>query len=281
MSGDVYSMELAGGGSVAQIADIALAGAGPTVIQGEDLGKAHAFLVPQGYQLTVKDFAEYLPTPRRAAGRRRVVRDEKDLVRLCEELGAHPTVYADPVTRSVVAILNDDVDKDSPGWRDDTITLGLVETEEWKAWKAANGELFPQEAFAEFIEDWRRTVVDPDDATMLEIAQTLHATVGVKAKSSRRLRDGNRQVQWEESTTTTAGDDGKVEIPEVFTVALVPWKGRDVTPIKMQARLRIRLNGGNVLLGFKLVDVDARMDEAFEALLAPIRDSLPVVMGTP
>lgn len=280
-SSDEFEGELVGHSHVTDVAALAFMAKEPHVVQPGDYGKPHAFVVPAGCDVVVDDFSERLPRPERGTPGTRVVRDEKDLIKLAEEIGEHPVVYADPVTQSVVCVLNDDVDEATPGWRDQRVQLGLVETDEWKAWKKANGSMMPQSEFAEFIEDWRRTISNPDDATMLEIAQTLHATSNVRAKSARRLRDGQRKIEWDEDTTTTAGEDGKVEIPEVFEIAVVPWKGRDVTPLRMTARLRIRLNGGNVMLGFKLNDVDARMEEAFNSLLEPIRDKLDVVSGTP
>ncbi|HMM95285.1 DUF2303 family protein [Phycicoccus sp.] len=278
---DEFESELVGQSNVTDVAALAFMAKEPTIADPQDYGKPHAFVVPAGCELVIDDFADRKPRPDRGTPGTRVVRDEKDLIKLAEDLGEHPVVYADPVTQSVVCVLNDDVDEATPGWRDQRVQLGLVETDEWKAWKSANNNLMTQADFAEFIEDWRRTIVNPDDATMLEIAQTLHATSHVRAKSARRLRDGQRKIEWDEDTTTTAGEDGKVEIPEVFEIAVVPWKGRDVTPLRMTARLRIRLNGGNVMLGFKLNDVDARMEEAFNSLLDPVRDKLTVVSGTP
>lgn len=280
MSTETFT-ETLGEGSVTAIADLAVAASEPYVVDSH-AGFPHAFLVPDGSSLVVKTFEEHADRPARAKGRAVMVRDEGSLTDLAKALGPNPRVYADPVTQSIVCILNDDENADLHGWRDSRITVELVQTAEWSAWMENNGKLLPQAAFAEFIEDHYGTILNPSAADMLEIAQSLEASTGLRVKSSQRLRDGQRKLVYEEETQARAGFDGELTIPEQLEIALVPWRGRGDVPIPMIARLRFRTAGGNVTMGYKIVDLERTIERAFQDIVTTITDAgIEVITGKP
>lgn len=276
-----FTEEYGDGITVTAIADLAVAASEPYVVEPDTGGKPHAFVIPDGHTLHVEDFGKYGARPARSVSHV-TVRDEGSLIALCRDLGTRPRVYADPVNQAIVAILNDDEDPGTAGWRDNRVTIQLVQTEEWKAWIAKNGELMPQREFAEFIEDHFRAIVNPDAATMLEIAQSLEATSHLRVKSSQRLRDGQRKLVYEEDTQARAGAEGDLEVPETLEIALVPWRGRGDTRIPMTARLRFRTTGGNVTMGYKLVDLEGIVEEAFREITDAITAAgIEVITGKP
>lgn len=280
---DTYMEEIEGDSNLVQsAAALGTVLAGPTVITPEDAGKPHVFVVPDGYKVKTETFEEHGARPARAKGRTIVVRDEDSLIALAKRTGPHPVVYADPVNQSIVCILNDDVTEDTPGWRDSRVSVELVQTGEWQAWVANNGKFLPQAAFADFIEDHYRTIVHPSAADMLEIAQSLEASTGLRVKSSVRLRDGQRKIVYEEDTTARAGFDGELTIPEEIAVELVPWRGRDDVPIPLTARLRFRTGGGNVTMCYIINDLDRAIERAFGDITAKITDAgIEVITGRP
>lgn len=260
----------------AVVRDLAVAAVAPH----ELLPGLRAFVLPDNSRVHLVDTEEFEGAPRRPAGRTLTVRDEASLIALCAELGTRVRVYADPVARVLTAVLNDDVDGSTPGWRDLRVTLGLVHTVEWKRWTDHDGKLLPQREFAEHIEECLSDIVEPVGADMLEIAQTLEATTRANFRSSVRLTDGQRQFLYNEDTSASAGQSGELVIPETFVLALRPWKGRGGR-FRVEARLRYRVTDEGLRLGYRLIDIDKILDAAFQEILDEITaHELDVIIGT-
>lgn len=262
-----------------------------------------AFVVPAGGSVAVIDRAtdEHRQlaglNPRRSVAGTITVRDETSLIELVRRAGRDDStvVYADPVTRQVVAVLDDDWDArggDSGGtadggelfgWRNRRLQLALVHTPEWRRWADLDRKMIPQQTFAEHIEESLEEIRVPSAADMLEVAQSLQANMGVQFQSGVRLRDGQRQFTYREETQGTAGRNGTLEVPDEFELALVPWQGRSSAPFVVKARLRYRIGASGLSIGYVLVDVERILRTAFEEdVVAPIREAgLTVVHGTP
>lgn len=114
----------------------------------------------------------------------------------------------------------------------------------------ANGKMMPQGAFAEHIEDGLDEIADDGAAMMLELAQTFHANTGVAFKSSTILASGQRQIQYEETTTAKAGQKGDITIPQEFVIGLAPFEGSDA--YRVRARFRFAVRDGSLSIGYKL-----------------------------
>ncbi|HEY6012670.1 MAG TPA: DUF2303 family protein, partial [Candidatus Limnocylindrales bacterium] len=179
------------------VIDAATAAALPTIVEP---GQVAAFVVPPGGGLaylsrdTDEDRRREGLGPAISQAGTTVVRDESAIVTLAERWG-HPQsvlVYADAVSRKVTAVLDDDPGGGQYGWRDRRVQLDLVHTPEWVRWAAIDGKLLSQVDFAEHVEACLEDIRSPSAADMLEIAQTLEATVDVTFRSGVRLRDGQR-----------------------------------------------------------------------------------------
>jgi uncharacterized protein YfdQ (DUF2303 family) len=108
-----------------------------------------------------------------------------------------------------------------------------------------------QEDFAEHVEDGLDEIVDPDGAYMLELAQTFHAHTNVEFGQAVVLASGERQFTYVENTSAQAGKRGELTIPKELKLGIAPFEGTQ--PYKVIARLRYRLQGGTLKLGYKLV----------------------------
>lgn len=152
-------------------------------------------------------------------------------------------------------------------------TVVLRRTPEWQAWLDGQG-LGPQVRFAERIEDGLPEIADPAAATMLEIAQTFHAATSATFQSGNRLTDGRTQFAYLEDVKASAGSKpGTVEIPETFTIVVRPFIGAE--PYKVTARLRYRLKGGELTIGYTLVRPNEVELDAFRAVASVVQDGLP------
>ncbi|MFG2780783.1 DUF2303 family protein [Streptomyces prunicolor] len=189
-------------------------------------------------------------------------------------------VYSDVEDLSVTAVLDAHA-ADEPGFGDHRLTLSLRPTRAWTDWLKLDGLLVDQDKFANFLEDHIHHLVEPDAATMLEIAQSIKATTKAEFQSSSRLQSGERKFSYVEDTKASAGTKGDLAIPEVFKIAVPPFEGADV--YSMTARFKYRTDRGQLALGFKLEQPEERIKAAFADVLGEIANgvSTPILNGTP
>lgn len=220
--------------------------------------------------IQVRDLEKHLDEPNQARGMA-TVHTPADFIALTNRLSNidHTTAWANVESGTITAVINDHATWDQPGWRDHTAHLVLQQDEDWKRWVQRDNRLSSQADFSQFVEDVFHTVVDPDAATMLEVSRTMRAATRVDFSQATRLDNGDVQLRYEETTESKAGQKGQLEVPERVTVRLSPWRG--VEPREMEARLRWRIEGGQLLIGYRIVRPDVFRDEVFDGLVEEIR----------
>ncbi|NUO58976.1 MAG: DUF2303 family protein [Hamadaea sp.] len=162
------------------------------------------------------------------------------------------------------------------GHQDHTATLQLATTDDWKHWTGKDGDLQPQLAFAEFIEDHLPNFVSPSAADMLELAQTFQAKTKVDFQSSHRTKSGETQIAYVEDTTASAGKKGDLTIPDTFDLALQPFENGPT--YRVQARFRYRINGGQLYLGYRLTRPKDVRKTAFDDVVGQIAKDADVTI---
>jgi uncharacterized protein YfdQ (DUF2303 family) len=252
----------------------------------------HTIVVPAGAsvkEIDVKAFEDkYADKPRRKTGTVHV----QSAASFVEYLAKHglnaSEVWADPARKGLVGVINahsgsdTSLDEGDAGHGDHRILLELVPTPEWTAWLAHDKKWMDQQAFAEHLEDNAADVVVPDAATMLEIAQTFHATTGTVFKSAQRLHSGEVTLNYEESTGARAGEKGDLEIPTEFTLAIKPFAGQE-DAAEVIARFRYRIRGGQLSLSYALVRPEDHARAVFDDIVADVDANIsqPVYVGRP
>lgn len=157
-----------------------------------------------------------------------------------------------------------------------TVTLKLRLSEEFQRWDKMAGKLHPQEDFARFLEENSSDVAFPEAATMVEISRDFEATAGQTYKSSIRLANGDRKLNFESDTRVQNG----VTIPEKFTLQIPIYNGEQ--PDTLTALFRWRASGGGaVALGFEWhrVEYQRRAHFAQIAATAAEETGLPYFIG--
>lgn len=243
----------------------------------EILSDVHSVLVPAGDKLELLDLERYSPEPERKRGER-ILHEHvsfADYVTGHTLPGTH--VYADVRTSTITAVLNDHDPQDAegnvlPGWGDHRARLDLRHSHEWDTWVSADGCMIDQTKFAEHLEDNYLDIVDPDHATMLEIAQSIEATSSGQFESKQRLTDGQVALRYTEQVSASAGQKGDLTIPETFKIALRVYEGLD--PVELTARLRYRIRNGQLAIGYKLERLDDVKDKAFSDVVDAIEQRL-------
>lgn len=234
--------------------------------------------------------------PRRKVGTVHV-QDADSFVAYLDKHGLHSSeVFADPARRGLVGIINAHAGTtDAPG--SDTMTgrveadaghgdhrvlLELIATDAWTAWTKNDKQWMSQVQFAEHLEDNILDIVNPDAATMLEIAQSFHATTGVAFKSVQRLHSGEATLKYEETTTARAGQKGDLDIPTEFTLYVQPFTGQP-TMAEITARFRYRIRDGVLSLSYALNQPDVVVRQVFDEIVETVREGItqPVFQGRP
>lgn len=266
------------GDGVQAIIDTAIATVPPQELTP---GKVYAVRTADGIREIDLTGDAWSDTPARKKGITRV-RDAASFAALwAKHADETSEAYADADGPTVTAVLNADGPA-AADWGDHCVRLELRETEAWKQWAALDGKLVGQEQFAEFIEDHLPEILTPAAAEMLEIAQSISGTVKAEFASGTRLATGQRQLSYVETVTAKAGQKGTLTIPEVFTVGLLPFEGL-TAGYQITARLRYRIEGDRLRIGYKLDRPADSKAQAFADIVAAIAGqiSTPILNGTP
>lgn len=250
-----------------------------------DLAAPHAvsddgrfFAVPVGTRLVdlMREAEKFAPHPARKVGTYTVRDAESFAWYVTRHATPWTEAWADLNRRAILAVIDGhaaSAGNFGAGHGEHRVTLELRHTTAWKAWADLNGRMLPQEQFAEHVEARQAEVVEPRGADLLTIAQTIKQTKAADFESSKRLSDGQTVLVYREETKTSAGKSGEFEVPETITIAVAPFEGSD--PFKVTARLRTRIDGGRLLIGYALDRADEVLEAAFRDVLTDVTDSLP------
>ncbi|MGY6019545.1 DUF2303 family protein [Streptomyces spinosirectus] len=274
-----YSSELrsSASGEAQTIVDTALRSAEPRELE---LGKYYVVSTPNG----VTDFDltgdQYKDQPTRKKGTVTVRDTPSFLAYFGKHADANSEVYGDAERLTVTAVLDANTNT-APRWGSHRLSLQLRTTDAWKQWLDKDGKLMSQEQFAEFLEDHIPELLEPDSATMLEIAQSIQGVAKAEFQSGTRLATGERALKYVETIQAKAGQKGELVIPETFVIGLVPFEGSE--GYRLTARLRYRINGGPLQLGYKLERPEDTLRTAFQDVVTAIDEAIdvPVLNGTP
>ncbi len=227
----------------------------------------------------VPEFAE-------AAVNHRTVTNDAAFIAYVNRHGCDQTeIWADQKHNRIVGVVDAHASNEASaserfGHEQHYVTLSLEHTPAWSAWVNGQG-LSGQAKFAEHIEEYAENVFSPPSAELLEIAQTLQGSRKAEFTSGTRLSNGEFQFAYVEDLQGKAGKNGQLTIPEEFELGLAPYLGG--AAYKVVAKLRWRLDGGNVQIGYKLIGIDRILEEAFKEIVTAVTAGVtyPVFDGRP
>jgi uncharacterized protein YfdQ (DUF2303 family) len=138
--------------------------------------------------------------------------------------------------------------------------------EEWRRWNAIDGQNLPQMKFAEFLEENLQDIVEPDGASVLEVALQLQAKKKVQFESGVRLQDGNTQITFKEETE--AATRGNLKIPTEFAIGIPVFFGG--ARYRMKAFLRYRIEEGRLNFRVDLHRKQFMLQDAVQSAAAAV-----------
>ncbi len=211
----------------------------------------------KGLEVSVLDHRAQFREERRAAPARiEGVRSVSELMSFLDELARLPlekgtsTLWGDYTKGRVIAIYNDHSTA-APGHRDDRLVLQMIEDDDWKAWHAISGKYFGQEEFGAKIEELRHTVLEPNQAELLEVIDSVRASTKAEFESSIERSNGSQAIAFKHTVTTRAGRTGQLKVPQVITLSLRPWEGHHEV-YEVPAYFRLRADNGALALCIQL-----------------------------
>lgn len=233
-----------------------------------------AVVVPEGHKVVFLEQAvynEHRQAPERKTGNIHVQQVASLLEYWSLYADEDSRAFADPATVSVLAILDyhHSSAERTARWRQHRCTLTLTKTDEWQTWKKLDGKPQTQADFADFLEDNAPDIVEPNAATFVEAARDLRAKSEVNFQSAQVAKDGSINFAYQEETKGSFGK-ANMEIPERFTIAVPVFDGMD--KVRIQARLRYRINQGKLTMWYSLFRAEYHEREAFQAVVDQIQE---------
>lgn len=159
-------------------------------------------------------------------------------------------------------------------WCMHQVHLKLELSDQFKAWKAINGKMFEQSAFAEFLKDNRLDIITPSNSTIIELVEELEATVNQRV-SGRTPTNKGMAIGFEQDVQTNR--KGKaVEVPEKIVIHLPVFLGMDSFDIDCD--FKFRTESGLLSFGIRMLAVDKLVRDTVLSAAETIRKEteLPV-----
>lgn len=136
-------------------------------------------------------------------------------------------------------------------------TLVMRPSEEFARWDAFEGKLHSQAEFARFIEENSVDVLQPDQATLIEISRDLEATSEQSFKAKTRLQNGDRVFVHSEETRV----QGEITIPSRITLEIPLYHGEE--PTQVEALFRYRATPAGLQLAIQWHRVEYKRQATF------------------
>lgn len=197
---------------------------------------------------------------------------------------------------SLTAVLDYNSVDHTPGHLAHRITYTFPITDELCAWLDNDGKLLPQAVFAEWLEEHSPDLSSPADgeidfyeplfrerfatpARLIELSRDLEVHVGSRIKQSLRLASGERSLQFVTEHSDASGQP--ISIPGIFMISVPAWLDGD--PVRIPARLRYRVSGGEIAWSYQLYRADVALRERVKLDLDEAADGtqLPTFEGIP
>lgn len=255
--------------NVQTIVDTAIATAKPTELQP---GRVYGWALPNGSVHRIDLTGdEYRDQPKRKTGTVTVEDVDSFLEYFRKHADDDSEIYVNIKARTITAVL-DAHHMGAARRGEHRLVLKLATSTRWDDWTRMDRQPMPQLAWAEFIEDHINDIREPSAAEMLEIAQTFQTNTKVKFGSTTVLANGDRRLQWEETTDATAGAGGKLKVPASFLIGIAPFDFAN--PFKVTARFRYRVSSGNLTVAYLLDDLDGVMRSAVLEVVVMVEQAL-------
>ncbi|HEV7278411.1 MAG TPA: DUF2303 family protein [Devosiaceae bacterium] len=163
-----------------------------------------------------------------------------------------------------------------PGRGAHVATLKCPFDVDYAKWRAVFGKFLDQQKMVEFIEEMIHTIAEPAAADLLEAMGDIEIERVVRFKSARNDRNGNIKFAYEEQDDSGTTRGGEYSLPEHVVIVVPIFQGGN--PVSLTAKLRHRMDKGELTLGLAVPGIENLEREAFRSIGESVREqtSTPV-----
>ena len=147
---------------------------------------------------------------------------------------------------------------------------------QFEKWLAVNGKLMDQNIFVEFLEEHAPEIIEPDAASMLEIATDLNVKVDITYKSKKSVSNNMVQLEYREKAGDVATGTGNILLPSEIAVRVPLFFGEEAKDLKIFLRLHLR-QGEPIRFKLDIHRLDSMLEEAFLAIASRIAENTHIV----
>lgn len=245
----------------------------PLVIDAPDGAPARIIVSHPNARTEVLDLEKWAAAPRRL--RQKVTFETpKAFADYVNAFGAgQPSarIFASLERRAVVAQLDYHGAYDAPSWCEHAAHYPAAFDEAFAAWDAIHDRPIPQKAFAEFLQDRAEEAIDPDPASLMEVAEKFEAIRKVDFRSVVNVSTNERQFRYEEKDAPS----GAVSCPKTIRLRTPVFYGCEA--FEWQARLAYDIQDGRLAFTVRIHRRAQLLDAAFERLCDGIATDCPAV----
>lgn len=242
-----------------------------------DIGPAPIVRLPADAR--VESLEPFLEKPVRIRTNARKFLDIESFEDYVKKFRLPETVMFEENDGSMIRVIFDyHVDPKTPGWCDHQVALISTFSPVFEQWKNVHGRTMHQEEFAEFLEMNSLGIVKPDAATVLEAARSLQAVQRVEFQSGVKTSNGDVQFTYAVNTQATAGQKGKLDVPEAFEICCPVFLGQGPTRISVRLFWRIGTDDKKLTFRVMIPQLKQLVDLAREAIRGQIEDETDIVV---
>lgn len=184
-------------------------------IMSIDSDSAPLAVIPDGFQL--KDLSQHYP-PRYNTNDYKFGKIESFTRYIEENKTSQTRLFIND--KAAFAVIDSSVGEDVRR-QAHKATLPLTFHEDFAIVLRKNKIWMPQEDFAEFCADIAHCIVEPDSATLLELAQELRGITKVTWRNGKRLKDGKFAIEYVETEELSKGGaKNNIEIPDSIKLSM-------------------------------------------------------------
>lgn len=209
-----------------------------TATEANGLKKAFAVL-PQGH--TAADLGKFLPPDEEATP---VFATPEAFAGYVNRFKRPETAVFNSLKAGTITAIFDYHSVGKGGACDHTATYSPELSTEFKKWKAIiDGGFIGQQAFAEFLQEFGHTVTTPTEAEIIDIVESVQATLNAEAKSVTRAKDGSGGFGYQVKVTLKSGQSGELDIPDFLVVSMPIYTGGQSVDVRLKVQVRVTDGG--------------------------------------
>lgn len=243
-------------------------------------------VVPQGARLEQIDLEKYASRPTRKTGAFTLATVQSFYEFVNRYKTPETVIYADQDSTYFQAVFNGHVANQQPtegsegsegkpfvhgaaGWGDFTAEYRCPLSTEWARWHGKSQHDadvdekvgMRHKEYIQFIEDNLLDITAPPSGAMLQMVRAFETKKDISFKSAARLENGDIAFAYSEETKEV---DGRLTLPEQFTITIPVFKGG--IHYAIDAKLRCRIGSGGLVLWHELVRPHKSLEHAFTSV---------------